>query len=86
MIKPNPNNGTGSIGFGILKWLSLDKMFQHGATYPSLTPFKQKVQKAVNFILEYKTTDQHLSCNMLFVSLLCVRHLVISGQNLVMHE
>jgi len=44
------------------------------------------VQKAINFILKYKATHQHLSCNMLFGSLLCVHHPDIRGQNLVMHD
>jgi len=35
--------------------------------------FLRKIfKKTFNFILEYKTTYQHLSYNMLFVSLLCV--------------
>jgi len=47
--------------------------------------FKQNVKKAVSLNLEYKTTHQHLSCNMLFVSLMCAPS-SYNGSILVMHE
>jgi len=51
----------------------LDKIFQHEAIQPPFTPkiphyafFQENLQKPINFIVEYKTTCQQLSCNMLF--------------------